>query len=165
MSHRTRATFARSHTTGGARPAREIGRCEVQNEGGALAKRARKERMAGASNASTWGTTSGAAGAAGATNANETWAAAANRCGRLESSSVCEEGAEIGLQHLLPVLAHGISPFTIGMAPRHTREATSTCPVIWHVQSVPGTIVANIANSARSEKGSRSHAFIELEGT
>lgn len=96
---------------------------------------------------------------------NETWSAAAKTCGRLESSSVCEEGAEIGLQHLLPVLAHGISPFTIGMAPRHTREATSTRPVIGHAQTVPGIIVANIANNARIEKGIRSHAFIELETT
>ena len=155
------------HTTGGARPAREMGRCEVQKEGGELAKRARNERMAGASNASTGGTTKGVAWAAGATKAKEkkTWFAAAKTCGRPESSSVCEAGTESGLQHLPPNWAHGISPLTMGMAPRQTREAVSTRPVIGHAQSVPGIIVANIANNARIEKGSRSHAFIELKAT
>ncbi len=109
----------------------------------------------------------GAAVALGATNAkeNETWSAAAKTEARFESSSVCEEGTESGWQHLLPDLAHGISPLAIGMAPRHTREATSTRPVIGHAQTVPGIIVANIANNARIEKGIRSHAFIEVETT
>ena len=101
----------------------------------------------------------------GATNANgnETGFAAAKTCGRPESSSVCEDGTESGLQHLPPNLAHGILPLTIGMAPKHTREGVSTRPVIGHAQTVPGTRVANIANNARIEKGSRSHAFIEVE--
>ena len=98
----------------------------------------------------------------GATNAkeNETWSAAENACGRLESSSVCGDGAETGLQHLLPKRAHGISPLTIGMA--QTRVATSTRPVIGHAHTVPGIIVANIASNARIEKGTRNQAFIGL---
>ncbi len=59
--------------------------------------------------------------------------------------------------------AQGIPPLPIGMA--QTRDAVSTRPVIGHAQTVPGIIVANIARSARIEKGIRSHAFIEVETT
>ncbi len=94
---------------------------------------------------------------------NETWSTAANTCGLPESSSVCEDGTDSGLQHLPPTRAHGISPLMIGNA--HTREAVSTRPFIGHAQSVPGIIVANIASNARIEKGIHSHAFIERRTT
>jgi hypothetical protein len=62
-------------------------------------------------------------------------------------------------------LIEGILPLIEGIAPRQTREATSIRPVIGHAQTVSGIMVANIANSARSEKGIRNHAFIEIPTT
>lgn len=53
-----------------------------------------------------------------------------------------------------------IAPLIVG--PAHTREATSTRPVIGHAQTVPGIIVANIASNARIEKGTRNQDFIGL---
>ena len=93
------------------------------------------------------------------------WSAAANTCWRPESSSVCEAGTERGLQHLPPMWAQGIGPISIGFVFKHTKEAAPIRPVIGHAQTVPGIIVANIANSARMEKGIRSHAFIEVGTT